>query len=96
MTLYAPDMAHLLVLAVAPDAQREGVGTALIRHCEKEALARGLSDLLLEVRPSNLCPLAFYRRHGFERIGIRKDYYPAPEGTREDGWVMRKTLVSGS
>ncbi|MFT0850648.1 tRNA (adenosine(37)-N6)-threonylcarbamoyltransferase complex dimerization subunit type 1 TsaB [Achromobacter sp. F4_2707] len=96
MTLYAPDMAHLLVLAVAPDAQREGVGTALIRHCEKEALARGLSDLLLEVRPSNLQALAFYRRHGFERIGIRKDYYPAPEGTREDGWVMCKTLVSGS
>ncbi|NLC35022.1 MAG: tRNA (adenosine(37)-N6)-threonylcarbamoyltransferase complex dimerization subunit type 1 TsaB [Alcaligenaceae bacterium] len=96
MTLYAPDIAHLLVLAVAPDAQREGVGTALVRHCEKEALARGLPDLLLEVRPSNLQALAFYRRHGFERIAIRKDYYPAPEGAREDGWVMRKSLASGA
>lgn len=93
MTLYAPDLAHLLVLAVAPEAQRAGVGTALMRHCEKEALARNLPALLLEVRPSNAQALAFYRRHGFEQIAIRKDYYPAMGGQREDACVMRKTLT---
>lgn len=96
MTLYAPDLAHLLVLAVAPDAQRSGVGTALIRHCEKEARARDLPAILLEVRPSNANALAFYDRHGFEQIAVRKDYYPAPGGTREDAWVMRKTLSPGA
>lgn len=92
MTLFAPDIAHLLVIAVAPDAQGEGVGTALIRHCEKEAMQRGLPGLLLEVRPSNARALAFYRRHGFEQIAVRKDYYPAAGGRREDACVMRKTL----
>ena len=96
MTLYAPDLAHLLVIAVAPDAQREGVGTALIRHCEKEALARGLPAVLLEVRPSNASALAFYHRHGFQQIAIRKDYYPAPGGRRENACVMRKPLSPGA
>jgi len=93
MTLHAPDIAHLLVIAVAPDAQGEGVGTALIRHCEKEARIRGLPALLLEVRPSNANALAFYHRHGFEQIAVRKDYYPAVGGRREDACVMRKTLA---
>ena len=96
MTLYAPDLAHLLVIAVAPEAQGEGVGTALIRHCEKEALARALPAVLLEVRPSNVRALAFYRRHGFEQIAVRKDYYPAMGGKREDACVMRKLLQSAS
>lgn len=93
MTMHAPDIAHLLVIGVAPETQREGVGTALLRHCEKEAAARGLAALLLEVRPSNAGALAFYRRHGFEQIGVRKAYYPAVGGGREDAIVMRKTLV---
>lgn len=95
MTMYAPDIAHLLVIAVTPEAQRAGVGTALIRHSEKEAAARGLSGLLLEVRPSNTGALAFYQRHGFEQIGVRKDYYPAVGGRREDACVMRKVLNAG-
>lgn len=96
MTLFAPDLAHLLVIAVAPDAQRGGIGTALIRHCEKEARARNLPAVLLEVRPSNKNAIAFYHRHGFEQIAVRKDYYPAAGGKREDAWVMRKMLRAGA
>lgn len=92
MTLYAPDIAHLLVLAVKPEEQRAGVGSALIRHCEKEARSRQLPALMLEVRPSNLQAIAFYRREGFEQIAVRKDYYPASGGTREDALIMRKTF----
>ena len=95
MTLHAPDIAHLLVIAVAPDVHGEGIGTALIRHCEKEARARNLPALLLEVRPSNANALAFYHRHGFEQIAVRKDYYPAEGGKREDAFVMRKFLNAG-
>lgn len=93
MTLHAPDISHLLVIAVAPDVHRAGIGTALIRHCEKQAKTRSLPALLLEVRPSNAKALAFYQRHGFEQIAVRKDYYPAAGGQREDACVMRKTLA---
>ena len=96
MTMFAPDLAHLLVIAVAPQMHGEGIGTALIRHCESEARARDLPAVLLEVRPSNTKALAFYRRHGFEQIATRRNYYPAPGNTREDACVMRKLLVSES
>lgn len=96
VTLYAPDIAHLLVLAVKPEEQRAGVGSALIRHCEKEARSRQLPALMLEVRPSNLQAIAFYQREGFEQIAVRKDYYPASGGTREDALIMRKTFSPAS
>ena len=41
---------------------------------------------LLEVRPSNAAALGLYRRLGFEKIGVRRRYYPAHDG-REDGWM---------
>jgi len=47
--------------------------------------------MLLEVRPGNISGRAFYRRHGFEEIGRRRDYYPAHEG-REDAIVMAREL----
>lgn len=94
LMMFAPDVAHLLLIAVRPDAQRSGVGYDLLRHCEGQALARGLPALILEVRPSNTRALAFYRNRGFTQIGTRKDYYPARHNTREDAFVMEKKLDS--
>jgi ribosomal-protein-alanine N-acetyltransferase len=48
-------------------------------------------SVLLEVRPSNARALAVYERYGFARIGLRKNYYPAGIGGREDAIVMRFT-----
>ncbi|WP_397474392.1 tRNA (adenosine(37)-N6)-threonylcarbamoyltransferase complex dimerization subunit type 1 TsaB [Pusillimonas sp.] len=92
LMMFAPDVAHLLLIAVRPDAQRTGVGYGLLRHCESQAAARGLPALILEVRPSNVRALAFYRNRGFAQIGLRKDYYPAERNTREDALVMEKKL----
>ena len=94
LMMFAPDVAHLLLIAVRPDAQRKGVGHDLLRHCEGQAMARGLPAIILEVRPSNARALAFYRNRGFTQIGTRKDYYPAERNTREDAWVMEKKLGS--
>lgn len=92
LVMFAPDVAHLLLIAVRPDAQRMGVGHRLLRHCEGQSLARGLPALILEVRPSNSQALAFYRNRGFSEIGKRKDYYPKEHNSREDALVMEKKL----
>jgi [ribosomal protein S18]-alanine N-acetyltransferase len=47
--------------------------------------------MLLEVRPTNEAALRLYQRYGFERIGVRRGYYPA-HGGREDAIVMRISL----
>ncbi|OWT56694.1 tRNA (adenosine(37)-N6)-threonylcarbamoyltransferase complex dimerization subunit type 1 TsaB [Candidimonas nitroreducens] len=94
LVMYAPDVAHLLLIAVTPEAQRKGVGARLLRHCEREARARELPSLILEVRPSNRNALDFYLHRGFGRLSVRKGYYPAGRGEREDAWVLSKALLT--
>ncbi len=89
--MHASDEAHLLNLSIDANRQRQGYGSLLLQGvCE---LARG-SDarlLFLEVRPSNAAALRLYERHGFRRVGLRRDYYPAPAG-REDALIFSLPL----
>lgn len=94
MAMFAPDVVHVLVLAVNPQHQKAGLGAMLLRECESMARKRGLSALILEVRPSNLNAVAFYQHQGYTVLATRKDYYPSAHGQREDALVMEKKLLS--
>jgi ribosomal protein S18 acetylase RimI-like enzyme len=50
-------------------AQRQGVGSALLIHGEKEIAARGIATAHLHVISSNARAIAFYERHGWQRLG---------------------------
>ena len=93
LVMLAPDVAHLLSIAVTPDEQGKGVGALLLKQCEREALAHALEGLILEVRPSNHNAVEFYQNRGFQRLSVRKDYYPLRWNEREDAWVMEKKLA---
>jgi len=92
MLMLAPDVAHLLVIAVHRAEQGLGIGELLLRRCEREAAARSLPAVMLEVRPSNENALRFYRKRGYRVIATRKGYYPAGHGRREDAYVMDKRM----
>lgn len=94
--MFAPDVAHLLVIAVAKDLHRQGLGGVLLDWCEQQARQRGMEGVLLEVRPSNASAVAFYKHHGYLQIGVRRGYYPAANGTREDGLVMQKRFAAAT
>jgi ribosomal-protein-alanine N-acetyltransferase len=57
----------------------------------QRALELKAGECFLEVRASNLAAYRLYERYGFNEIGRRRDYYPAPGG-REDALVMACTL----
>lgn len=85
---------HLLNLTVAPEYQRQGWARVML-----DALAvwsRGVAAnwLWLEVRTSNTRALKVYQDHGFKRVSVRQDYYPAgPKANgREDAVVMSLKL----
>ncbi len=92
VAMLAPDVMHILVIAVQPDQQRGGLGKVLLNQTIQTARQRGLEGLLLEVRPSNTQALAFYHSQGFAQIGVRRDYYPSGKGQREDALVLKKTF----
>lgn len=91
VVMMAVDEAHLLNISVARTHQGLGFGARLLRHAMGVARTCGAASMLLEVRPSNTLALDLYRHFGFVRIGVRKGYYPAPEG-REDALVLVRTL----
>jgi len=85
--------AHIMNINVDPDIQRQGVGSKLLENMIE--LARKKAEtIMLEVRPSNEIAVSLYKKRGFNEIGVRKAYYPAENGRREDAVMLALNLVS--
>lgn len=82
------DEVHLLNITVAPAFQRQGWAPLLLQALGGWSRAQGAQWLWLEVRESNQRAQAVYMRHGFRSVGVRKAYYPAADGQRENAVVM--------
>jgi ribosomal-protein-alanine N-acetyltransferase len=86
------DEVHLLNIAVAPAHQRQGWARVMLDALALWSCGQGAQWLWLEVRVSNPRALQIYEAHGFRRVGLRKAYYPAADGQREDAVVMSLKL----
>lgn len=95
VVMWIPDEVHLLNLSVALPWQGRGLGRAVLEWLCVGAAHDGALGMLLEVRPSNEAAHRLYQRCGFDRIGVRRHYYPAADGQREDAWVMFRPLEPG-
>ena len=82
------DEVHLLNITVAPAARRRGHARFLIAALIRLARDHRARQLWLEVRETNAGARAMYLRLGFAQVGVRKGYYPAAFGRREDALVM--------
>lgn len=90
------DEMHLLNITVAPAWQRQGHALAMLDALENHCRAHRLGTVWLEVRASNERALAVYRRRGFAEMGLRRGYYPASQGQREDAVVMSAMVGAGA
>jgi ribosomal-protein-alanine N-acetyltransferase len=84
---------HLLNVTVAPQLQGRGLGLLMLDDLAAHARARGDHAIWLEVRLSNARARAIYARYGFVEVGLRRGYYPAGAGLREDAAVLRLSLA---
>jgi [ribosomal protein S18]-alanine N-acetyltransferase len=85
---------HLLNLTVAPPWQRRGHACALLDALVAQCRRERSEALWLEVRVSNQRARDVYARYGFKDAGVRRGYYPADGGQREDACVMRLSIDS--
>lgn len=74
-------------IAVLPQYRGMGIGGSLLEAVIACAAERGIVDITLEVRESNIQAIHLYSRFGFENVGIRKNFYEKP---REHAIVMWK------
>ncbi|WP_193754301.1 ribosomal protein S18-alanine N-acetyltransferase [Microbulbifer sp. Q7] len=85
------DEIEILDVAVAPQWRQQGVGAHLLQEIFSR-LPADVARVLLEVRASNRPARALYRKLGFSEDGRRKNYYPKPDGSREDALLMSLVL----
>ena len=79
------DEGQITNIAIRPSARRQGFGAKLTSALIEECFKRGMHEIFLEVRISNLSALSLYRQLGFNVKGMRKNYYSEP---KEDAYIM--------
>ncbi len=87
---YVMDEAEIARIAVSEDVRKLGIGTGLLDYTCKSCREKQIERLLLDVRESNEGAIAFYKNHGFQTDGIRKNFYEMP---KENAVLMSMSLV---
>ena len=86
---YAETDAHLRLLAVAPAAQRSGVGSAVLLWLESAAQAAGSRRIRVEARRDNDAARSFYSEHGYHERTIRPAMYSGVlAGIQLEKWLQ--------
>ena len=80
------DEAEITNVGVDKKMWNQGIGQILMDAALKQARQEKIEHLILEVRKSNEQAIHLYKKMGFEKIGLRPDFYEQP---REDGIVMK-------
>jgi ribosomal-protein-alanine N-acetyltransferase len=73
-------------IGVRPDARRRGIADALMEQLNNKGKKDQLYQWFLEVRESNESAIALYKKWGFERLDLRKNYYHNPT---ENALIMK-------
>ena len=69
------DSGTICQIAVHPDIQHSGIGSILMEEVKKDAYAKRVKTITLEVRESNVNAINFYKKHGFIISHKKEGYY---------------------
>jgi len=83
------EVADVMTIAVAPGAQRRGLGRRLLDELVARAEGDHAAYVMLEVRDDNVAARSLYQTRGFELLSIRRRYYQPGD---VDAHVLRLTL----
>lgn len=89
-----PPEAELLTIAIAPEAQGQGHGAALLTLAMEAARTVGARQMFLEVAADNAPALALYARAGYAQTGLRRGYYARAGSAAVDALTLGCALVA--
>ena len=81
---------RILNFATASDVQRHGIGAQMVRRLIDKLSQQRRSEIMLEVRESNLDAQVFFRHQGFRAVCVLRSHY---DDTYEDAYVMQYRLT---
>jgi ribosomal-protein-alanine N-acetyltransferase len=76
---FGDEVAHLNLLAVAPEHRRQGLGRQLMSWLTQTAMVAGVFRINLELRTHNEPARIFYESLGFDQLGVVPGYYQGRE-----------------
>ena len=82
------DEAELFQIGTLPGYRGRGLAKLLLERLHGEMRERGAAVCFLEVRSRNSAAISLYENSGYERISVRRDYYPD-----DDAIVMKRSLI---
>ncbi len=88
---FGDEVAHLNLLAVAPQHRRQGLGRQLMDWLATTAIEAGVFRINLELRTHNEQAQVFYESLGFDRQDVVRGYYQG----REAALRMSRRLAKG-
>lgn len=84
----APDTARILMLTVAKQHRRYGIGKSLLHQFLKELTLQNIKQVELEVRIDNKQAINFYQKHGFDITDVITNFYQ----NGEDAYLMKQVI----
>ena len=88
----AGEDSDLVTLCVAPEWRHRGIASGLYVHGERLLAGLGVTSIFLEVAEDNQAARGLYASLGFEKTGMRPDYY-ARQGENANAIIMRRCLL---
>ena len=82
---------HIMNLCVKKEYRNFGYGKLILNELYDELIKLNCEVIFLECRPSNKPALKLYSTLGYNEIGKRRNYYPAPNGY-EDAVILAKNV----
>ncbi|MCR5635663.1 MAG: ribosomal protein S18-alanine N-acetyltransferase [Clostridiales bacterium] len=79
------DEVYVINVCVHPHYRRQGIGERLVKALRDYCRDNSFAFVTLEVRQSNTAAISLYRKLGFEKAGLRKNFYTHPT---EDADIM--------
>ncbi len=92
---FAADEAEILSIAVAEEARRRGVASAMMKACAAACEQKLISHLYLEVAEGNGPAQKLYAKFGFRLLAHRKNYYQAAGSAPVTALIMRLDIQRG-
>ena len=80
------DEAELLKICVLSEYRKQGIAEKMLGKLLEKMREKGAAACFLEVRSKNAPALALYEKLGFEKIALRRNYYPD-----DDAVVMKRS-----
>lgn len=82
---------YITNVAVFPEFRRMGIASLLLNRVFRFAEESNLEFVSLEVRESNLPAISLYEKYKFNREGLRRNFYRAPN---ENAIIMTRRFTS--